>query len=725
MPAALPRNPRHPGLRRVAPAALGCLFAATVMAGGPLLAAPPRPAASQTVAPQSSDAGVTAVALVPPVRDMATVQVVFDAVDARRYDDARALTAGLKLRPLDDFVEWSELQDGRVSADYQRLYGFAAAHPEWPRVSRIMARAETVLPAGWTPAQVIDWFGDAAPRTAEGAIRLIDALRATGRDTQARKIAVGVWDSMVMNERQQSALLLSAAGLLSEADHRRRLDIMLWRGQDGAARMAMPLVDPSSRALAEARLAMNAGSPKAAGLIAALPDALRSDPGLTYSQARAARRAGDLDQAARLIRAATRVGAVELSPGDWWLERHIVTRMLLERGDAQAAYDLVSTHEQTDAVGFSEAEWLAGWIALRALNQPQAALTHFTAMYERVSRPISRARAAYWAGRAASRLGDTQAAQAWLMEAARDRTTFYGQIAAERIDLPTTLASFAAPNEARAPEEAMAALSGRPLAVMVALISRTDEQALLSTFAYALADTLARPDEQHAFVEAVRGLARPDLALRFAKRFAEIDDRLAVELRYPAVGDDAGVAPGVAGDPQPDHLVDFALVHAIARQESEFNPRAVSRAGAVGLMQLMPGTARNTAGQVALAYQPERLTDPLYNMTLGRAYLGRMIERYRGNLVLAVASYNAGPGKVDEWIGRYGDPRDPSVDVIDWIEKIPYGETRNYVQRVLEALTVYRHRLGRPDPGLVPTLALGIAARGYDAAMLDRSQIRD
>lgn len=701
-----------------------------LVAGTALALALAAPAIAWSAQPVAAPAAATAsraatIALVPPVRDMSTVRSVFAAVDDGRYDDARGLAAGLKLRPLDDYIDWAELQDSRTPAVYDRLERFAAAHPEWPRISRLMARAETVLPDTWTPEQVVGWFGTDKPRTAEGAVRLIDALRRLGRDAEAGQVARDVWDRMVMSQRQQSALLVSAAGLLGPADHRRRLDIMLWRGQEGAARMVMPLVDADARALAEARLALNAGSRKADALIAALPPALRADPGLTFSQARAARRAEDLDHAAALITAATKAGAVDLAPDDWWRERHIVTRMLLERGDVAKAYDLVASHEQSDPSGFSEAEWLAGWIALRFLDRPDAALRHFIAMYERVSRPISRARAAYWAGRAAGALGDAQAAQDWLMEAARDRTTFYGQLAAERIDLPTTLASFAAPNEARAPEEAFAAITGRPLAVLVALIARTDDSRLLSTFAYALADSLAKPDEQHAYIEAVRAMGRPDLALRFAKRFAEIDDRLAVELRYPAVGDDAGVTPGVGRDPRPDDPVDFALVHAIARQESEFNPEAVSPAGAVGLMQLMPGTARITAGKIAVAYQPERLTDPLYNMTLGRAYLGQMIDRFNGNLVLAVAAYNAGPGKVDEWIARFGDPRDPSIDVIDWIEKISYGETRNYVQRVMEALTVYRHRLGRPDPGLVPTLALGTAAGTFDAAMLDRNRLRE
>ncbi len=398
----------------------------------------------------------------------------------------------------------------------------------------------------------------------------------------------------------------------------------------------------------------------------------------------------------------------------WWRERSWHIREALDRGDMQDAYLLAASHIQRGGVAFADAEWLAGWVALRFLERPADALRHFRVLYENVSMPISRGRAAYWAGRAADAMGDDLEARQWYARGAEHSTTFYGQLASARLGATRV----ALPQTAPIPDQRVEAFNQRDIVRATRALIRVDRRELAERFLRTLAFRAADEEESFLVAQLAAQSGFTSTAV-YATRRATRSNAALVDIGYPLL------------DPVPEHAPEPALVHAIIRQESGFDREAVSRAGARGLMQLMPATAKETARSVGLEYDiGALLANPSYNVTLGRAYLAAMVERFGGHYVLAIAAYNAGPHRVNQWISRNGHPAAPDVDVIDWIEKIPFSETRNYVQRVLEGLHVYRDRL--PEPAARPTqqswqpravwcvYSCGVLLDGQQAALRER-----
>jgi soluble lytic murein transglycosylase len=378
-------------------------------------------------------------------------------------------------------------------------------------------------------------------------------------------------------------------------------------------------------------------------------------------------------------------------PRRWWTERHILARRALDDGEVTTAYRLAADHGQTSAAAIAEAEWLAGWVALRFLGEPILAYRHFVAMHRVVRMPISVARAAYWAGRAAEAAAVPLESERWYRRAVTRPTTFYGQLATlalgrEVLTLP------AGPHPAAA-----GAFEARELVRLARLLGELDEGELMGAVLARLLDQASSPAERALIAHIGLDYGLAHVSIRAAKR-ALRDDTMLIESAYPVP---AALAPGPGGA----GLLEPGLLLALARQESEMNRRVVSRAGARGLLQLMPATARMMARRLGLTYERSRLTsDDAYNLRLGGGYLAGLLADFDGAGVLALPAYNAGPGRVGQWIRDNGDPRDAAVDPIDWIELIPYSETRNYVQRVLEGIQVYRHLLA--DPARPPRLRL-------------------
>jgi soluble lytic murein transglycosylase len=362
-----------------------------------------------------------------------------------------------------------------------------------------------------------------------------------------------------------------------------------------------------------------------------------------------------------------------------WREIDDAARRALSRGQVKVAYKLAIQHGAKDGTAFAEGEWLAGWIALRFLHEPKTAYAHFTRLHGGVGSPISKARAAYWAGRAAEELKKKEDARSWYAEAAQLPTTYYGQLAAQRSGQrgPLHFPAMPEPTGQQAADYAK-----RELVQVVQQLHEIDQADRAKSFLLRLVDLAKTPVEHRLTAELAASLGRNDLMVATAKA-SRLDGVEMVDQLYPVVSVPAGDRP------------EAALTLAIIRQESAFQSDALSSAGALGLMQLMPATAKSVAARIGLPYSKPRLTsDPTYNMMLGRAYLGQLIEDYGGSYVLAIAGYNAGPKRVSEWIGQNRDPRMKSVDAVDWVESIPLSETRNYVQRVLENVQVYRNRIG-------------------------------
>jgi len=569
-------------------------------------------------------------------------------------------------------AEWVGLMRGGGS--FAEITSFLAAHPDWPGQKQLQQRAEAATD-GVPDASLLAWFAAQPPITTPGKLKLADLWFAAGKREDALALVRDVWVNADFDRADERAFWQRYHGMLREADHVARLDRLVWAGDAAQARRLYPLLPPEYRALAEARLALADEEPGAERLMSRVPADLQHDPGLLYERIRWRRRKEHYEDAIALLDTAPR----ETSHAEAWaVEREVLARYALADGHSRTAYRIAAGHGDLTGAHFAELEFLAGWIALRFEHQPDTAYDHFVRLYETVKLPISRARGAFWSAEGAEAMGYQQLANAWYATAAEFITTYYGQLAAAHIGAPGA-SRIAEPQPT--PAET-AAFNRRDLVRATRAFAAIEADDYVRTFVHDLSDRAETPVDHALVARLASEIGRPDLSIAAAKKASYAGVTLLAE-GYPI----EPVPPGGS--------VERPLILAMTRQESAFDGGAVSTAGARGLMQLMPATARLVAKALSIPFSQSRLTgDTRYNLTLGRAYLTDMLGNFSGSYVLAVAAYNAGPARVHEWMQDFGDPRTKSVDVIDWIESIPVAETRNYVQRVLENLQIYRFRLG-------------------------------
>lgn len=608
--------------------------------------------------------------------------------------DGQALTEKLAL--------WVMLQDDDTDLPFEVIIDFVERNPGWPGQWKLRTRAEEAIGPDTPDALVLRWFKGRLPRTLQGATALADALFRNGEAERAVKTVRRAWVQLNMDAQEEAGFLGRFGQYLEDQQHTERLDRLLWDRQVSAAQRQMKRVGEGRRALAEARLRLMRLRGGVDAALDRVPDRLADDPGLIYERLRWRRRKDMNDGAIEIL----------LSPPPaapyarrWWREREIVARRILAEGDAKTAYQIVAAHGIDSGAERAEAEFLAGWIALRFVDDPQTAFKHFVGLYDSVRYSISQARAAYWAGRAAETAGDHANARLWYQTASSHMTTFYGQLAAQKLDDPPRADL---PREPEISARARRVFDRDELvrAVRLLIALRSGDASVQTVpeegSATDPATVLANLDDEDALVPFLRHIAwrskTPEQWVLAGELAREADrSEIAVYIARRAARD--GVVLGDLGYPtlpmSEEAPPDPALVHALVRQESGFDPGARSRAGARGLMQLMPGTARRIARSLKLHnHSTERLTsDPNHNVLLGSAYLDSMLERFDGSMVMALAAYNAGPHRVEKWLKENGDPRGSLDRTIDWIESIPFSETRNYVQRVLETLPIYRWKL--------------------------------
>ena len=591
-------------------------------------------------------------------------------------------------------VEWSRLRAGQGTfADYT---AFLAAHPHWPGLERLRTRGEDAIPPDADPAAVAAFFEAAPPRTGTGLLRLAAALSALSRSPDP--VLNEAWLTLPLSADEESQLLETYPEILTAADPT-RAEAMLWRRDAEAAARVLARLSGDAALLAAARLAQIRGDGDRADRIAALPDALRDDPGLAFDRFARLADEGDYSDAAALLAARSTSAESLGQPQRWASRRAILARWAMREGRPDQAQTLATPHflAPEDGEAYADLEWIAGYVALRYLDDPARARAHFARVEAAARGPITRSRGAYWTGRALEALEDPSAPAAFA-RAAEFQTAFYGLLAAERLGLPYDPAI--AGTEAF-PDWRRSDLLGRDLTqAMLHLLSAGDldnaalfasrfgQDADRSTLGQ-LAGLLAAIDQP--YLSLVAGKAAADRSI--------IIPALYLPLHRLAALPDLPVAP--------------ELALAIARRESEFNATVQSPAGALGLMQVMPGTAEEVAAGLGLPYEPARLTsDWDYNATLGTAYLAGLIEEFGPSPVMVAAGYNAGPGRPRTWITQRGDPRTGQADVIDWIEHIPFAETRTYVMRVTEAIPAYRARLsGETGPIAFTALLTGAPPR--------------
>ncbi|HEY5071085.1 MAG TPA: lytic transglycosylase domain-containing protein [Caulobacteraceae bacterium] len=567
----------------------------------------------------------------------------------------------------------------------------------WPRpVRRQMAAENALETSGLSPREVVAWFAGAQPVTARGAMALASALQATGQAAAAAELIRRTWRSEIFDEDTQEVMLARFGAVLRPADHVAREDLLLYGAQGTAAEDMLRLLPPDQQALARARMAVRRGSPQAPSLIDALPYDLRRSPGLAFEQVSAFQSRGDTGAALSIVGNLPDENPLSSAAEHLWKHGALVSAAL-KVGNQSAAYAAAAHSGLVSGADAAEAEFDAGWIALTRLRNPQLADKHFEKLLATGTSPLTQSRALYWRGRVAETLGDQVGAQLYYGQAARYTTTFYGQLASTKGGAAVlTLGRDPLISGAdRARFEAMDAIKA---ARLLAAIGAKDT---FKGFVAGLSELLPTAADEAMLVDLARGLGDQEISMRVVRNAAKRN------LILPERGYPVHSMPRTYGGPE------APFVLGIMRQESGFDSHARSGAGARGMMQLMPATAAAIARRLGMEYAAGDLEDPDYNMRLGTAYLGQLVDEFSGSYVMASAAYNAGPGRPNEWSVTCGDPRSSSVNPVDFIECIPFSQTRDYVMRVLEATQVYRARLNGGSAAITLASDLKRGSYGY------------
>lgn len=641
-------------------------------------------------------------------RDRALYGSAFKLGGRGDWDGAAAMAAAARDRTLAKVIDWQRIQDRSAMLGFDQIARFIDQNPDWPRSDGIQVRAEAKIDDDTGARKVIDFFRRHPPISGLGRLRYGMALLETGdRAAGAQLLKLGWHDADTTPELEQQVLSRHGA-LLGETDHVARLDQLLFDESVAEARRMLPLVPAAWRAEGQARISLILAARTVTQDLAQVPAARRNDSGLLYARIRWLRALDRDDEATDLI-ALLPAGTAAAAPEDWWPNLHYGARRLLRAGRPEEAYRVASQHGLTGGVAYFEAEWMAGWIALRFLNRPEIAYRHFSAMRTKVSAPISVSRAAFWAGRAAAAAGRAADARRWFDDAAAFPHTFYGQLAAAT--LGEVNARPLAPDPAPTPQD-RTAFESDELIRAARMLLEIGEENRIRPFTAQIMENQTRPGVR-ALVTAMAEAKGGSFAGIVAAKAANYLGTTLFRHGYPVVAMPRGA------------LTEPALALALTRQESEFRVDAVSPAGALGLMQLMPSTAKLVARSLGIKYQPKKLTtDASYNTKLGVAHLDQLLNDYSGSYIMTAAAYNAGPGRVSSWMNEFGDPRSAATDVIDWIEQIPFTETRNYVQRVIENTQVYRQRLAGKKPvplEIYRDLLRGAGGRRSPMLDIDRS----
>jgi soluble lytic murein transglycosylase len=610
--------------------------------------------------------------------DLNALKQAVDLVGKSRSDEAANLENSMPDPLARKLIEWLVLRSDDTTAAFARYAAFIAANPSWPSIVTLRRRAEAML---WQersdPTTVLAFFKTNPPRTAKGKFALARALLSQGDSGGAHQAISDAWRSDAFSGDLEAQVRDMFAGLITAEDDKARMDGRLYAEDDDAGLRAAHHLDGTQLAIAKARAAVINKAGNAKALLEAVPAAAQHDAGYIFSRAQFLRRSDKIDEAGRWMISAPHDPAVLRDVDQWWVERRVLARKLLDLGNNKMAYELANGTAPPNSENFrADQQFTSGWIALTFLHEPAVALAHFAHITEGVSNPITLARAYYWQGRAAEAAGHDHDARGYYDSAARFPTAYYGQLARARLDLTeVTLRPLPAPT----PD-----LHGLEAARVFEMLYAVDARDVVASMAADLADkandpaalaTLAEIAKQHNDARATLLIGKTALGRGFPLELYAFPDF--------GVPDFQPIGPDVAR----------YVVYSIARQESAFNPKIVSPANAYGLMQVTPAAARDTAKRFNVTYDQRRLAnDPTYNAQFGAAELGNDLEFYRGSYILAFVAYNAGRGRARDWIAQFGDPRDPKVDPIDWIERIPISETRFYVQRVLENMQVYRAR---------------------------------
>jgi soluble lytic murein transglycosylase len=619
-----------------------------------------------------------------PPADVAAVKRVLEFCSKAKDADANETMKGISDPVARKLAEWMYLRSYNTTPSYYRFAAFINTNPAWPHVPMFRRRAENAL---WDDKidlnTVRSFFTQRGPTTAKGKFMLARAYLASGDQAKAQELVRSAWREDDFSAAVERIAGETFAALLTTDDWRLRMEARLYVDDAEAGLRAAEHVGGSALAIAKARAAVIHKAGNAKALLDAIPAADRKDAGYIFHRAVWLRRNDQIHEAGQIMLTAPTDPKSLVDLDQWWVERRLLVRKLLDEGEHQIAYR-VSKETPPPAKGIYKVDqqFTAGWIALRYLHDPQTAAVHFAGVPEGTENPHALSRGGYWQGRTAEALGRKEEARQFYETAAGHSATYYGQLARARLGLPEL--GLRPPPQFTAEEAKV--LSNLEVVRAVDILYSIGERDLVAPIFAELGESgtdvagmamlgelAGRNGDGRAMLLLGKGALSRGLPLDY--------------YAYPTIGlpEYKPIAPAVGP----------AVTYAIARQESHFNQKVVSPANAMGFMQVTPAAAKDTAKRFKAVYDKNRLlSDPVYNMQMGDAELSALINGYRGSYILTFAGYNAGRGRVRQWIAAFGDPRDPKVDPIDWVERIPIAETRNYVQRIMENLQVYRVRFG-------------------------------
>ena len=616
-------------------------------------------------------------------KDFALAKKAVSEMKKSDWTNALKTAKKAKDKSIYNFIEWRHLLTEGNKASFYDYLNFINANKDYPRLGRIKYLAEHKLSnEKITPGKIIDWFGDEEPLSGYGKMILGESYILAGQIEQGKKLIKEGWITADLSKTELSFFRKKFKNYLNAEDYIQRADYLAWENKYWDLKRMLRYLPKDYELLYNARQLLMSKSYGVDQAIKNVPDRFKNDAGLNFDRLKWRRKRGRIDSSAEILLNVKNTKDYLVRPDKWWDEREIISRSLIYEKKYELAYKIASNHALIEGSDYAAAEWMSGWIALSFLDDPLLSKDHFQNFYNNVNYPISTSRGAYWLARSYKALGDKENSKKWFEEAAKYLTTYYGQLAFLELN-PNE--NFELSKDMEVDKKYREKFYSKELVKITYLLDELDEDKYTKFILRHLANENIENGSEILASELSTNIGRFDFAIQIAK-IASYEKRFHNKFNYPIIS----TPKKINGRKIPES----AFILSIIRQESEFDLSANSHAGAKGLMQLMPYTAKLVAKQAKLPYVKSRLTtDPEYNINLGSHYIAGLILDYDGAYPYAIAAYNAGPNRVKYWKKINKDPQKKQIDYVDWIELIKFRETRNYVQRVLENYNVYRYIL--------------------------------
>jgi len=616
-------------------------------------------------------------------KDYAIAKKSILAMEKSQWSKALSLSKKAKDKSIHDFITWRHLLTTGNQASFYEYLTFIKNNENYPRINRIRYLAEHKLSTDKiSPKKIINWFESNEPLSGYGKLILGESFIKTGDIKKGTSLIKDGWIVADLNRSNMKFFRKKYKKFLNADDYIKRADYLAWEGKSWDLKRMLRYLPKDYELLYTARQILMSKSYGVDNAIKNVPTKLKNDAGLNYDRLKWRRKRGRVDDSLEIIFKVKNNKDYLIRPDKWWTERAIMARALIYKKKYESAYKVTSKHTLDKGPKFAEAEWMSGWIALSFLNDPILAIDHFNNFYQNVNYPISLSRGAYWLGRSYEKIGDKSQSQQWYKEASKYLTTYYGQLAHLKIK-PNE--NFELPEQQKITKEYRKYFYKKDLVKIIFLLDELNKDKYTKNILKHIANDNIVSGSEILAAELASNISRYDFAIQISK-LASYEKRFHNDFNYPIIS-----TPNYVNGRK---IPETAFILSLIRQESEFDMTANSHAGAQGLMQLMPYTAKLVSKQAKLPYSKSRLTsDPEYNINLGSHYIAGLILRYDGAYPFATAAYNAGPKRVKYWKKINKNPQKNQVDFVDWVELIKFKETRNYVQRVMENYNVYRYIL--------------------------------